>query len=66
MLIKILSGDSSYLFRKEQQKNRRANKDTQLKFTFTSPPWLLDLLSQTTLGRCKDHKFSFCPAQAAR
>jgi len=47
-------------------KSVRANKYTQLKFTFTSPPWLPDLLSQTTLGKCKDHKFSFCPAQAAQ
>lgn len=29
-------------------------------------PRLVDLLSQTTLGRYKDHKFSLCPAQAAQ
>lgn len=37
MLIKFLSGNGSYLFRKEQQKGKE-NKDTQLKFTFTLLP----------------------------
>lgn len=64
MLIKILPGEGSYLFRKEQQKNKE-DKNT-IKIHLYLIPKLLDLLNQTALGRCKDHKFSFCPPQAAR
>lgn len=66
MPIKILSEDGAYLFSKEQHKIRKANKEPRHENRLRPTPRFLDLLGRTTLGRCEDHEFSFCPAGAAR
>lgn len=54
--------------RQNPKRRRNTNKDTQLKFTaapyLDSSSWIC--WAKSTLGSCKDHKFSSCPAQTAR